>query len=257
MNLSTLFTFSPEVSLSLDDEIRAIQEAQAGDESAAETLLLAYGPAIRNAVSRFSDAMDADDLEASALLAFTETLASHDPERGERLAGRLVQILRDTIMKEATSGEAFSVPKRTLTRFYGILRAAEGDTSAARELAPSMGMSEANFDEVLTSVRSVDSLQARLFGGDEDDTAEDLLARPIESRVESSFSDVEDRLLVEVAFQAVDDEEARICELFYGFTEYDPVPDGEIGHRLGLTRPTVQRRRSSALDKMRKATGVL
>ncbi|WP_157601800.1 hypothetical protein [Promicromonospora kroppenstedtii] len=68
--------------------------------------------------------------------------------------------------------------------------------------------------------------------------------------------DVEDKILVDMAFAAMTDEEARICELAYGFTEYEPVPDPEIGHRMGLSKATVQRKRQKALGQSRKALGV-
>lgn len=82
------------------------------------------------------------------------------------------------------------------------------------------------------------------------------------SRIEASVcgpdshDDVEDRLLVEAAFAAVDDLEEEVCRLAYGFSDYDPIPDSEVGYGLGLSRPKVQRVRASALGKMRDAAGV-
>lgn len=263
MNLSEIFTYADTTyRLSIEQEVEAILGAQAGDPDATEALLRQYGPTIRATVNRAKKTVDEDEAQSVALLAFAEVLESHDVESGDyadpRLASRLTPHLKDRLGEiQAQESSGFSVPKRTYTRFYGILNEAGGDVATALALAPEKGMSQEVFGQVLTAVRETLSIQDVLRGEDGDDEGDRILANPIEATASSSFTEVEDRLLVEVAFQSVEDDEARICELFYGFTEYEPVPDGEIAHRLGLTRPAVQRRRGKALDKMSKATGVL
>lgn len=263
-----VFNYTDEdFSLPQADETLTIAAAKLGDEGATLRLLRAYGPALRAAVSRFksgvvdgqtSGAHSADgtpsrsieDLHGAALVAFMEVLTEHDPALNPRLAGRLVPRLNKHLADEATRSAAFAVPERTLSRFYGILREYDGDVSEATEHASDHGMSREVFLQILAAAQT-DSVEAVTVS--QDGTPYDVAASPVFTS--SPVVDVEDRILVEVAFKAVDDEEERICRLAYGFTEYDPQPDAEIAHRTGLTRPTVQRKRAIALGKMRKKLG--
>lgn len=260
--LDSLFTYTDaDLSVSEAEEVALIERAQTGDDDATLTLLHAYGPAIRSAVSRFTKGstpvggsdLDVEDVQAAALTAFLEVVAEHDPALNPRLAGRLVQRLSKRLAEEFTTAAAFTVPERTLSRFYGILRAADGDVEAALEIVTEHGMSREVFLQVLGAVRGTDSLEGTT-DGDEDSAGYTGSATPVFTT--TPVVDVEDRILVDLAFAAVEDDEERICRLSYGFTEYDPQPDAEIAHRLNLTRPTVQRKRARALDSMRKALGV-
>lgn len=255
--LDQIFAYTDaDLSVSALEEAALIASAQAGDDGAKMRLVSAYGPALRSAVSRFAKGIDSsdlslDDLQSAALVALLELIETHDPAVSPRLAGRVAQHLAAALGEEFTTAAAFTVPSRTLKRFYGILKAADGDVETAEGLAPDHGMTRETFRDVLSAVRGTTSLDA---GSDEDGESERGDAKPVVSA--SPIVDVEDRILVDLAFRAVEDDEERICRLAYGFTEYDPQPDAEIAHRMGLTRPTVQRKRAKALGSMRKALGV-
>lgn len=261
-----LFTsYADAPTLTEAEEASLIESAQAGSSGAQETLLLAYGRAIRAAVRNFSPSAsqqraELDDLRSAAVVAFLEIVASHDPAKNPRLAGRVAPMLADALAREYQQAHTFTVPERSLKRFLGILKEAgesglgESDASTvqqARKLAPERLMSVETFDAIFAAL-GTESLDAG-DGGDEGPSAHDH-ASPVFSP--SPVVDVEDKILVDAAFRALDDEAERIVSLSYGFTEYDPVPDAEIGHRMGLTRPTVQRKRGKALVQMRKALGV-
>lgn len=258
--LDQLFTYSEAVTLTEPEEVALIESAQAGDEAAYLRLLEAYGPALRSAVGSASKIIDAEEAQATALVAFAEILSSHDARNPDyedgRLAPRLTPHLKDSLGLAVSGSYAFRVPKRSLTRYLGILKEAEGDVAAARDLAPSRAMSVETFDAIHAAAGTA-SLDERLegaFASEAGHAEPGMNETPLFSP--TPIVDIEDRMLVKAAFRAVDDDSARIVELAYGFTEYDPVPDAEIAHRLGLTRPTVQRRRGKALDSMRKALGV-
>lgn len=238
---------------SAEEERLLIAAAKLGDSEATVALMYAYAPAIRNVVERFTAeghtaSPDDEELHATALLGFAEAIAAFDPEKHLRLSAVVRVVLARVMRDQYPSRDAFTVPARTLTRFYSILRKAEGNVYEAAALAPQYEMSRETFFSVLSAVRDVDTIDGT--PGDEDHAALVNDARPIwdASAVE------EDALLVAAAFEAVDDVEEKVCRLAYGFESYgDPVPDVEIGHKLGMTRPTVQRRRASALGKMRAA----
>lgn len=256
--LDSVFTYTDaDLSLTEAEEVAAIAAAQEGDEAEKMRLVYAYGPALRSSVRRFASAegnpdLPVEDLQSTALVGFLTLIEEHDPAASPRLAGRVSAYLTRFLAEEFSAVAAFTVPGRTLRRFYGLVKMHDGDVEAAEAAAPEHGMSREVFRDVLAAVRGTGSLDADL--GEEGGPSPVDRATPVFST--TPIVDVEDRILVDHAFAAVDDEEERICRLSYGFTEYDPQPDAEIAHRMGLTRPTVQRKRGKALGQMRKALGV-
>lgn len=260
--LSDLFDYAEgdATPLPLDEEREAILAAQAGDEDALLGLLRTYSRALRSTAARYRQALDVDDLRAEILAAFLVALGDYDPARDERLAAILPRTLTREVSAAATRASAFAIPERTLQRFYGILRRGEGDVSRAAAIAPQYEMTTENFLSILAVVRETESLST---GDNDQTTASHGSKGAVINRARSLWgegsrfeADAEDAILCEAAFRAVDDVEGDVCRLAYGFADYDPVPDAEIGHRLGLSRPTTQRKRASALGKMREALAV-
>jgi len=278
MNISTLFARSEKVVLPVEVEAQAIREAQAGSEEAQVLLLETYGPALRSAVSTFvrrlpqeEQAQAREDAQMEAVAAFLGMLADHDPEKSPRLAGRVSQVLAEALGEAATPDAALTIPARTLKRFYGILRKADGDLEAARALAPSLGMSVHVFDEILSVVRYSESLTAHEGEDGSGDTLSRGAATSIWNDGEEPFAEVEDAILFEIAFRAVNDDERTVIRYAYGFETGDALSDAAVVHAMSehalgeervsggetvISRPAVQRRRASGLAKMREAFGV-
>lgn len=264
ITLAALFTdYAETPTLTVEQEIDAVEQAQAGDSEAFLVLAFAYGPLLRSLVKKAAKTLDEEEAQATALEALTKTIATHTDQTEDgydgRLGGRLAPALKDALGKAQGEDSAYvaPIPKRTYVRYLGILNAADGDLGAARDLAPSMGMKVATFDAV-RAARETSSLTPTNDEGEE--TA--VEGTPIVETYATAYDEVEDRVLIDLAFSAVTDEEARIIELGYGFTgtadyaQGEPVPDLAIAEVVGLTRPTVQRRRNSGLVKMREALGV-
>jgi RNA polymerase sigma factor (sigma-70 family) len=254
VNIDELFT-APRSVDPLPEEVERslIVRAQGGDETATETLLMTYAPALRSAVKRArSTTLSQEDARSVAILGLMEAIRQFDPERGSSLAPVLKHRLNDELTEAVAQDRGGSyVPSRMVRRFFGILRAAGGSVDAGAALAPSFGMGSDTFREVADAVRGVVSLDRLIeVQGDV------FFLRASAIRVDRNLVDADDRMLCETAFAAVDDVETDVCRMAYGFTEPDPVPDAEVAHRLGMTRPTVQRRRVSALAKMRVALAV-
>lgn len=250
--------------LPLEEEREALRAAQAGDEAATLKLLYAYAYALRDAIGAYRyaggvwadgprDSHLAGDLRMAAVEGFLEALYAFDLEGAHsRLAATIEGYVANSMSTAVVAPVAINVPERTLKRFYSILRKAQGDPIKGAALAPQYSMTVETFVSVLTAVRSTQSLDGPTDEADGD--SPDRLDIQIAGR--DYYDDVEDKLLVETAFAAVDDLEEDVCRLAYGFSDYDPIPDAEVGHRLGLSRPKVQRVRASALGKMRNALGV-
>jgi DNA-directed RNA polymerase specialized sigma subunit len=276
MDLSTLlrdvFELRTDAPLDVLDERLLITAAQAGDPAAIGRLVLAYGPALRAAVAgyirslpSFPQPADLEDVRSQALVGMLEAIRAFDPERHERLAATVPSYVQHEVAEVSQSAAAFSIPPRTLSRFFGILRAAEGDVVEAQRLAPHYKMRPETFTAVLDSIRMTNSYEevvanmreSVMDGGYSAKSGEVGWTGPGSASLwANSAPDVEDRILVEAAFDAVDTLEKDVVRLAYGFSDYDPVSDGEIGERIGMSRAKVQRTRSGALTKMRSALGV-
>jgi DNA-directed RNA polymerase specialized sigma subunit len=272
--LTAVFEQGAEERLELVEERSTIAAAQAGSKEARERLILAYAPALRAAVSWYRTTVqrglspeDIQEARQAALLGLLEAVATFDLEVYERLAAIVAPYIRNQVASLSQATTQFSIPERTLTRFWGILREAGGDANLAADLAPTFEMRRETFLAVLHAVRDVESLDAqnssgsRIGGSHVGDTphgADGDLWDRVETHPlwEGNVPDVEDRILVKAAFSAVDTFEGDIVRMAYGFEEFDPIPDAEIAHRFGFSRPKVQRVRSVALGKMRSALGV-
>ena len=251
--------------LPLKEEREAIRVAKCGDEAATLKLLYAYACALRKVSGRYRHAGGAraggpgdsglsSDRRMAAVEGFLEALYAFDLDgRHARLAATVQDYVANSI-STSVAPTAMNVPGRTLKRFYSILRKADGDPIKGATLAPLYSMTAETFISVLAAVRGTQSPD-----GQSDDAAgrcDSPDRREVQVCGRDYYDDVEDELLVKAAFAAVDDLEADVCRLAYGFSDYGPVPDAEVGHRLGLSRPKVQRIRASALGKMRSAVGI-
>lgn len=265
--LSDIFDRGAEHRLSQDEERETIHAAKAGDEAATVKLLYAYAATLRACATRYriagdrpviwdgnspSNLYERQEMQALAVTGLLEAVAAFDLNGPhDRLAATVEKYVIETLTSNMATTVPVSVPSRTLRRFFGILRRAEGDVQAAAAMAPSFEMSRETFFAVLRAVRT-EYLDAPADGPELLSRA--TVARPVWD-AEEQYADAEDRILVEMAFGAVDDLETDICRASYGFTSYNPIPDGQIAADLSMTRPTVQRRRAGALSKMRDALG--
>lgn len=246
----------------VQEERDAIALAKRGDQDATVGLMYAYAATLRNAVSGSASSSDrsdlVEDLRQESVVGLLKAIEAFDPDVHHRLAAIVSQYVADAVSAAAALTSGFAVPERTLKRFFSILRKAQGNIYDAAALAPQHEMTTETFLAVLGSVRNVDSYSAADSGREEG--SDDLLsvwdsAAPLVGKARTDSEIVEDAVLVKAAFRAVDDLEADVVALAYGFADYDPQPDAETAIRLGLSRPKVQRVRTAALGKMRLALG--
>jgi RNA polymerase sigma factor (sigma-70 family) len=263
--LSDVFTRGAERRLDLETERETIALAKGGDTDATIALVYAYAPALRGAVGQYrhagggssdSGSLDVEDLRQAAILGFLEAISAFDPEQHQRLAALVTGYVADALTSSGAGPVAFTVPPRTLTRFYGILRAAGGDPVAAAELAPTYHMTSETFSAVLAAVREADSYDVLVAAQAGGDTVEAPAASLLAASPGPTIADAEERILVEAAFAAVGPLEESVVRLAYGFADYEALSDAEVAFRLGLSRPTAQRTRTGALVTMRSALGV-
>lgn len=267
--LSDVFDRSAERRIpSAADERAAISLAQDGDEAATLDLVYAYAPTLRAAAARHERTLGREEARQATVLGLLEAVHAFDLSSDyERLAAIVWEYVADAVQTAAGTMVAISVPSRTLKRFFGILRRADGDLEAAALAAPKHELSTESFWAIVDALR-VDPLDVKALGGTKAGiegrhavdgpsfVGAESHARPLWQHADRGTSDAEDRILAEVALRAVDGFSRDVCRLAYGFSEADPIPDAEIAHRLGYSRPKVQRTRTTALVKMRDALGL-
>lgn len=254
---------SPAPSLPLAHELALITAAQSGDESASIELLVAYAPAIRRAVRSFARFVDAEEAHSEAALAFFAVLKTHDVAapgyKNGSLAPHIAPKVREALWKLRASTESlFHVPGRAIRRYYELMQANGGDLTKAYLAAKHA----ADIDpDTLVQLHAVlgprRSLTGTALDTDEDVTSTSYVRLVTSSggAEDSSYDVVEDRILATTALRAMDDDEARVCELAYGFRGYRPLSDSEVAEKVGQSRQKVQRTRASGLKKGRAALG--
>jgi DNA-directed RNA polymerase specialized sigma24 family protein len=240
----SLLAALPKTVLSHEERRTLTLAAKEGDAAAYETVLSDLAPNLLALARSFSDAIgDFEEAESVAIHGFAEALEAYRPQDDPDGVGVLAILsgnVRERLSEAAGSTHAVTVPARTLRRYFAILKRADGDVSAAAALAPALDLSEEAFWSIHGAVSGGGPLT------EDTDTEEDPAQR------------AENAALARQALHALapTPDLHAIATRAYGFHDYRAQTDAEIGGELGMTRPTVQRRRQAALGIMREAVGV-
>ncbi|QWY81869.1 DNA binding protein [Microbacterium phage Honk] len=245
--------------LPIDVEVELIACAKDGDEAAYERLIANYIPGLRalaaSELQRSGRLVDVDEVRANVLLAFVE--AVHAARPGERVAPQLAPAAKHAADDfEHNLVAALSVPGRTQRRYFQAIREAKRNGTNPVDEAAALGLAPESFYAVKAALGfdSIERLQELNAPGVFDGIGvHEPAMSPI--HVEQGYANAETRHMARAALAALNDDPvaAVIVREAYGFTGYEPVPDAEVAHRHGLTRPTVQRKRIKALDTMHEA----
>ncbi|MDR6866800.1 DNA-directed RNA polymerase sigma subunit (sigma70/sigma32) [Microbacterium resistens] len=220
--------------LDLDVEFALIVKAQAGDERATLALMRQYAVGLRGLAkreyARAGEHVDAEETRQNVALAFMEALAACDGT--VRLAAKL-QVAAFKVADEFHLVGVLSMSSRARSRFFQVRREV-GVGADVEAVAVELGMSRETY-------RAVEAA---------------LSAAPVDDHrnvaVDGGFEAVDKGAMCARAFAAVEELTESIIRDAYGFTEYEPIPDGEIAYRRGLSRSKVQRVRTGGLERMRR-----
>lgn len=238
------------------EERELIARAQLGEEAATVALIYAYAPALRRAAREHADTLGAEDARSSAIEGLLVAVAEWDADkvgREPRLAGNVARTLARTLGSQAGREANLAIPTRSLQRFYAVLRAAGGDVQLGEKLAAEHELRPSSFRMIAEAVFA-DSLEELTATDTESGPSVEGEARPLWS-TSDGFSEVEDRIVSELALDALDDRERAVIVASFGLLGGEPMSDSEVAEELGMTKPTVQRVRTAALATMRQATG--
>lgn len=139
--------------LELEHELELIYRVREGDNVAAETLLKQYLPALK-AAQRKAIALDKSEAESATQAAFIEAIWRFDEAKHTRLAGAIKSALLQEVDHETKTKQAFTVPARSLSRYWKILREADNDPSLAADIAEQFGMMRSTWLSINDNVTS-------------------------------------------------------------------------------------------------------
>lgn len=231
------------------EERELIRLAKRGDSDATERLLLAYAPALRRAFADWRRVVSNDtywntweDAQSEFICAVLQQIQDFDFDKFDRLAGVVRQFALGAQKELARQASQVEIPARTLTRFFSILRAANGDAIHARSLAPEHGMSEETFGTILSTLRGRVEGEVDIF---------DFVSVPAPDFCYA----IDNEALAQQALDAMTEEEQEVALYAFGFMTYETLSDLAITEYLPISRATVQRRRASGLHHARLALG--
>lgn len=240
---------------SLDKERQLIAATQAGCNESCGALLTQYAPLIKKYASQAPKQVEREEVQGVLMLGFMEAVNDFDPEENSNLAATLPCYLRRALSEIGVTASSFTIPSRSLSRWLNILKKSDGDIYKAINMAPKAGMSRETFMAIHSALRSTNSLDAVLSAGP-------YITRSLHVTTEEPVGE-SDNELVDLVFDMRGDEndlsdrEATILRYAYGWMTYgEQLTDDAVGEKLGLSRPSVQRLRQSALEKSRRRLGL-
>jgi RNA polymerase sigma factor (sigma-70 family) len=214
--------------ITVREEEDLIARAQSGDQQALGTLIEAHRGFVTKEAKRLSGPnVEMEDLVSAGIVGLIEAVRRFDPERGVRLLTFAGYHVIGRITEEAARGGPIAIPAATLARYLRAKRLAT-DPAEVQAIALKLGMTASAWS-------AVDS----------------ALASPValDEATVTSTAPTGSVGLPPSALDGLDERAQRVVTLAYaaGFS------DGEIAREMGLTRPTVQRVRASALAKLEVA----
>lgn len=254
-----------------DAEIAAyLEDIQAGDGSALERLYAAYTPVL-DAIARKAPAPEMEDARSMASVAFMEAVRDL-PADTDRVSTALYLRVKNATTGAALEDRTVTLPGRTAGRYVAILKAHDGDTSAAYA-ACAAGQESMDATTFLAAHVANYAHVDRESIGPAPESGEDVPA-VFQMAVEDDIESVDTHDLVHNHLLPLCDDAAHegvIVRLAYGFTDVsDAVADrlaeagfqpgdiltdiesSEVLATPGLGSRTVGKRRRAALARMRE-----
>lgn len=226
--------------LDLSAELEDIRLAQAGDGAAATRLFLRYKPLIRAtagkaARARHLDSYAREDLESDMTVALLEALPKFDTSKGAGMAAILPRLFAGIVNQLDT---VITIPRTSLNRYWAAMKAADGDTAKAANLATEHGLSRDLFWTIHDGLRVGTSEQAELAAW-----AGALPPAPTETEAEQ----------VAVALAVLTDRQREVIETMYGFRTAGLHSFDWTAQELGMSKAMVAKHHTAAMERMRAA----
>lgn len=202
------------------------------------TILLAELEPLVQRAARDSRVLEFEDARSVARIAVIEAARTNRASKGAFVAWAKAVVGHAVALADRTS-DLIKVPDAAAARYWRVLRANDGDLIAAYTACE-------KGEALLSPATFLAIHRARSTRYLEDDLMEYAEQTP---DVAPGWFDAETARLL---LAELPDREARVLALAVGLDGEDPMNDGEIAERLGMSRATVQRVRSSAIKTARE-----
>jgi RNA polymerase primary sigma factor len=233
---------APHAHMTPEEEAEHIARAQEGDQDALLAIIRSQQGALRKeARSLLRPGVDLDDLMQEGNLALMRAVYGFDPAQGARLWTYARRSVREAMGEHsaAMAGGA-SAPARTVKRYEAAMRAAGGDTEAARAYASSPERGRGRLEP-----STFDAVRASFTGRVPEEETLD-----VPESMDPATSAV-DRATIRAILASLKPRHRAVLALSFGLGS-GPMTDEEVGEALGLSRPRVVTIRKEALEAARK-----
>lgn len=235
-------------------ELELISKAKAGDNEATQILLDQYEPALRASMRKTYGTLDRDEARSAAYSALIEAVWKFDPARHNRLATIIKITLTQELEYESKTKQTFTIPERSLSRYWNILRKADGNHNKAADIADQHGMTRSTWLSIHSSVTSTHLPQFS-------DTEQEPVYHSVFCTAQDPADFQQDTL--KTVFEFLEDEndltpeEIEVLGIHYGLLGVDCQKDyGHTSAELGLPRKEVIRLHTSAINKARRRLNI-
>lgn len=252
-----------------DETRELVQKVVNRDSAATLRLLTAVGGMVRKLRANFRR-VPRMEFDSAVSLALFEVVKEYDFSAPTQTTATVGTLLYHRTMEALAPDLAglVPVPRRTVQRFFAIERAAKKEADElgvldhrfiALRIAKDYHMDPNCYMDVRNALAACNETQLSAELAGTDLTAERVMQAAADRFVPDSVAESDDELVAR-AFEAVDDLEAAVCYVAYGFgkechpeADDNARSDAEVGERLGLSNSKAYRTRHKALGKMHDA----
>lgn len=236
--------------LTHEETIKLILDAQAGDNSAKEKLVLENVPLIKSIVKRFKGRLEYDDLMQLGSMGFLKAIANFKPEYEVRFSTYAVPLISGEIKRFLRDDGAIKVSRwaKTLSQkisaFIDERQKLGENEPSIEEISEKFGYDKA---DVLFAMETSQFMLSLSDSPDEDGS-------PLEDRIAGAKSPDEnlDAMMLKDAIATLPEREKKIIILRY----FRDKTQSEVAKELGISQVQVSRTENKILKKLKEKIDV-